>query len=90
MARTGQGRRGGRPGRLKGGTPSVLGPAAALLDTRRDQRLVGTGHPAQLGHGQAPDLVFRALALGPAEREPGGDHDHHDLEAGSETFRGSD
>ena len=29
---------------------SGLGPAAALLDPLRDQSLVGTSHPAQLGH----------------------------------------
>ena len=50
---------------------SGLGAAPALLDPLRDQSLVGTGHPAQLGYGLPSRLVFRAPALGRAEREPG-------------------
>jgi len=50
---------------------SGLGAAAALLDPLRDQGLVGTGHPAQLGHGLPSRFVLRTPALGRAEREPG-------------------
>ena len=49
---------------------SGLSPAAALLDPLRDQSLVGTGHPAQLGHGLPSGLVLRAPVVGPADREP--------------------
>lgn len=43
---------------------SGLGAAAALLDPLRDQSLVSTSHPAQLGHSLPSRLVLRALALG--------------------------
>jgi hypothetical protein len=50
---------------------SSLGAVAALRDPLRDQRLVGAGHPAQLGHGLPSGLVLRALARSRAEYEPG-------------------
>jgi len=51
--------------------PRSLGPSAASLDPLRDQVLVGTGHPAQFRYGLPQLHVFRALALGRSERDPG-------------------
>jgi len=68
-ARSGPARWATRPAEWR--QPSGLGAATALLDPLRDQRLVCTSHPAQLGHGLPSGLVFRAPMAGRAEREPG-------------------
>ena len=50
-----------RPGWLNGGS---LSPAPPLLDPLRNQGLVGTRQPAQLGDGLPPRLILLAFASG--------------------------
>jgi hypothetical protein len=44
--------------------PGGLGPAPPLLDPLRNQGLVGTRQPAQLGDGLPPRLILLAFASG--------------------------